>query len=455
MCSSRPTISGPSLTSARWFAKTRTASANAEMSFTARRSATRPSGCRSRWAVAWLPRRVRARRGIGCKSKCTRRLRFATSHLRSCRGCGSALARRPVRGARTAHRRSRDGRARDRRRHRRSLLRLAPRRARRRLHGGRGADRGGRRERAQRRVPRGGRGSGPPGRHRALRPRHRGRHLPRDAGLGAARSTRSPTRSEPRSTSRASGTCASRGSRRSSSTRASSSRPCAPTTLPAEWVDEGDLPAIVRAPGRVGVFSPPDGTMQPARWVRAFSRAIEHRGVRIFERSPVPEPLEAARNGGFAVRAGDGTVHAQRVVVAADGALPQLVPAYAPAVRTKRLHMVATAPIPERVVPCAIGIRWGFEYLQQRPDGRDRDRRLLGPRRRARGGLVHDRRAGVAAGARSHRALPARRARHRRADHAPLDRPRRLLARSARLRRRRCRSTTASSSPAATTARAT
>ena len=63
-------------------------------------------------------------------------------------------------------------------------------------------------------------------------------------------------------------------------------------------------------------------------------------------------------------------MHAQRVVVAADGALPQLVPAYAPAVRTKRLHMVATAPIPERVVPCAIGVRWGFEYLQQRPDGR-------------------------------------------------------------------------------------
>ena len=96
--------------------------------------------------------------------------------------------------------------------------------------------------------------------------------------------------------------------------------------LPAEWVDEADLPAIVRRPGRVGVFSPPDATMHPARWVRAFSRAIEARGVRIFEHSPVPEPLEAARNGGFAVRAGGGTVHAQRVVVAADGALPQLVP---------------------------------------------------------------------------------------------------------------------------------
>jgi gamma-glutamylputrescine oxidase len=140
--------------------------------------------------------------------------------------------------------------------------------------------------------------------------------------------------------------------------------------LPAEWVDEAGLPPIVRRPGRVGVFSPSDATMHPARWVRAFSRACEQRGVRIFERSPVPEPLAPAAAGGFAVRAGAGTVHAQRVVVAADGALPQLVPHYAPFVRTKRLHMIATAPIAERVVPCAIGSRWGYEYFQQRPDGR-------------------------------------------------------------------------------------
>jgi glycine/D-amino acid oxidase-like deaminating enzyme len=140
--------------------------------------------------------------------------------------------------------------------------------------------------------------------------------------------------------------------------------------LPAEWVEEADLPAIVRRPGRVGVFSPPDATMHPARWVRAFSRAIEQRGVRIFEHSPVPQPLDAARNGGFAVAAGGGNVHAQRIVVAADGALPLLVPYYAPTVRTKRLHMLATAPVEERIVPCAIGARWGYEYFQQRPDGR-------------------------------------------------------------------------------------
>jgi gamma-glutamylputrescine oxidase len=140
--------------------------------------------------------------------------------------------------------------------------------------------------------------------------------------------------------------------------------------LPAEWMDEADLPAIVRKPGRVGVFSPPDATMHPARWVRAFSRAIEQRGVRIFERSPVPQPLAPGRTGAFSVAAGGGVVHAQRVVVAADGALPLLVPYYAPTVRTKRLHMIATAPVAERIVPCAIGARWGYEYFQQRTDGR-------------------------------------------------------------------------------------
>jgi glycine/D-amino acid oxidase-like deaminating enzyme len=136
-----------------------------------------------------------------------------------------------------------------------------------------------------------------------------------------------------------------------------------------KWVTRGTLPAIVNAGLAAWRIHAPDADASGAL-VRAFSRAIEQRGVGIFERSPVPEPLEAARNGGFAVRAGSGTVHAQRVFVAADGALPQLVPGYAASVRTKRLHMVATAPVAERVVPCAIGIRWGFEYLQQRPDGR-------------------------------------------------------------------------------------
>ena len=140
--------------------------------------------------------------------------------------------------------------------------------------------------------------------------------------------------------------------------------------LPAEWVDEADLPAIVRAAGPRGrVLGARCHDASGALGARLLTCDRAARGPHLRAQSG-PEPLEAQRNGGFAVQAGGGTVHAQRVVVAADGALPQLVPAYAASVRTKRLHMVATAPIAERLVPCAIGMRWGFEYLQQRPDGR-------------------------------------------------------------------------------------
>jgi glycine/D-amino acid oxidase-like deaminating enzyme len=57
------------------------------------------------------------------------------------------------------------------------------------------------------------------------------------------------------------------------------------------------------------------------------------------------------------------------VVVAADGALPALVPDYAGRVRARRLHMVATEPLPP-TIDRMVYARWGFEYLQQRPDGR-------------------------------------------------------------------------------------
>jgi glycine/D-amino acid oxidase-like deaminating enzyme len=32
--------------------------------------------------------------------------------------------------------------------------------------------------------------------------------------------------------------------------------------------------------------------------------------------------------------------------------------------------MVATEPLPERLVDCPVYARWGFEYFQQTPDGR-------------------------------------------------------------------------------------
>ena len=64
-----------------------------------------------------------------------------------------------------------------------------------------------------------------------------------------------------------------------------------------------------------------------------------------------------------------GTVTAGRVVVAADAALPALVPA-ATAVRPRRLQMLATAPVAAGLLPQPVYARYGHEYAQQLPDGR-------------------------------------------------------------------------------------
>jgi glycine/D-amino acid oxidase-like deaminating enzyme len=69
------------------------------------------------------------------------------------------------------------------------------------------------------------------------------------------------------------------------------------------------------------------------------------------------------------VTTGAGSVRARHVVVAADGALPALVPEYAGRVHARRLHMVATEPLPP-ALDTMVYARWGYEYLQQRPDGR-------------------------------------------------------------------------------------
>ena len=80
-------------------------------------------------------------------------------------------------------------------------------------------------------------------------------------------------------------------------------------------------------------------------------------------RGPVPAPDEGP------VVTDRGSVRARHVVVAADGALPALVPEYAGRVRSRRLHMVATEPLPP-MLEQLVYARWGYEYLQQRPDGR-------------------------------------------------------------------------------------
>jgi glycine/D-amino acid oxidase-like deaminating enzyme len=138
--------------------------------------------------------------------------------------------------------------------------------------------------------------------------------------------------------------------------------------FPAEVVEPDALPPRLRIIGRAGCLTPDDGALHPARWVRALAGAAERAGVRICEGSPVQGPVPAPGEG--ELRTPGGTVRARDVVVAADGPLPALVPGYADRLRARRLHMIATAPLRERVADGLVYSRWGREYFQQRPDGR-------------------------------------------------------------------------------------
>jgi gamma-glutamylputrescine oxidase len=134
--------------------------------------------------------------------------------------------------------------------------------------------------------------------------------------------------------------------------------------FPAQLLERDELPPALRRSAWNACLTDHDGSLQPARWIRALAGDAERAGVRIHEGSAVRAPID----GALILEA--ATVRARHVVVAADGALPRLVPSYAGRVRARRLHMVATEPLPERIVDQLVYARWGYEYFQQRPDGR-------------------------------------------------------------------------------------
>lgn len=133
--------------------------------------------------------------------------------------------------------------------------------------------------------------------------------------------------------------------------------------FPASLLEGDRLPAALRRPGRAAVLTPHDGTVHPVRWVRALAA-----GLPICERTRVTAPPRAGV-GGVSVATDRGTVTADRVVIAADGALGALAPV-AGAVRPRRLQMLATAPVAPGLLPLPVYARYGHEYAQQLPDGR-------------------------------------------------------------------------------------
>jgi gamma-glutamylputrescine oxidase len=138
--------------------------------------------------------------------------------------------------------------------------------------------------------------------------------------------------------------------------------------FPGELVEREDLPPLVARYALNGCLTEHDGALHPARWIRAVARAAEAAGARIHEATPVEGPVPAPGEG--ELQTPGGCVAANHVLVASDGALPALVPEFFPRVRARRLHMTATAPLSEHVTERLVYSRWGYEYFQQRPDGR-------------------------------------------------------------------------------------
>lgn len=135
--------------------------------------------------------------------------------------------------------------------------------------------------------------------------------------------------------------------------------------FPGVIVAEHDLPPPLRRPGRAGLFTDHDASVHPVGWLRSLAMALERRGVTILEGTAVTaQPRERL------LIAPAGSVRYDALVVAADGGLGALVPELAGRVRPRRLHMVATGPLPTVHVAHPVYARFGYEYHQQLPDGR-------------------------------------------------------------------------------------
>jgi len=91
-----------------------------------------------------------------------------------------------------------------------------------------------------------------------------------------------------------------------------------------------------------GTYTPHCAAIHPARLVRGLARAVERRGVRIYERTPVL----ALRPGQVVTAA--GTVRAPIVVRATEGYTPTL-PGHRRALAPIYSLMIATEPLPEAV----------------------------------------------------------------------------------------------------------
>jgi glycine/D-amino acid oxidase-like deaminating enzyme len=133
--------------------------------------------------------------------------------------------------------------------------------------------------------------------------------------------------------------------------------------LPCDWYEGDD---------GTGLTIPVDASFQPLARCRVLAQRAVARGAHLFSHTPVTEIAPGAPGDAFRVRVTtpQGCVFAKTVIVAVDGHLDRVLPELQGRVRTARLQMLATEPTNERIVPCPMYYREGYEYWQQTVDGR-------------------------------------------------------------------------------------
>ena len=120
----------------------------------------------------------------------------------------------------------------------------------------------------------------------------------------------------------------------------------------AEWRDEL---AHLRPEFRGAIFHPPDGSLQPGRFVRRLAELAAAEGVAFREHQHVASLDE---------------LDAEQIVIATDGSGRGLLPELDDALWPARGQVLTTAPLTERLFECPHYARQGFDYWQQLTDGR-------------------------------------------------------------------------------------
>lgn len=120
----------------------------------------------------------------------------------------------------------------------------------------------------------------------------------------------------------------------------------------AEWRD--DLPRL-RPDFRGAIFHPPDGALQPARFVRRLAVMAAAEGVEFSEHRRVGSLDE---------------LDAEQVLIATDGSGRGLLPDLDETLWPARGQVLATAPLTGRLFDCPHYARQGFDYWHQLEDGR-------------------------------------------------------------------------------------